>query len=1279
MPARQDELASPTLRTPSGMSTHLHTNPPPPNPRTPSAGNSPTTAVTSPGANVWQEPNLTGHLVEGMIDRISKSVVSLKGVVEMARIHDPNAFIAAREKAEVEHPTSVGKNHFASETVQKLAQEFHLVNLAQGLTTEQVLELRQRYGENLLDKEQHDPIWKIFARQFMSFIILLLLVATVLCLVLAEWVEGVAIFIIVMLNASLATYMEKSAGDALSKLASMAAPQCRVLRNGGQEMAVDATEVVPGDVVMLGTGDNVAADMRVVMSVELKANEAILTGEPEDVKKTLEAVDRDEPFATNMCFASTSVTNGNGRGLVVATGMETQVGRIAEQLKRAGKGSRLTPLQRGLNKLGCLIGVLAICVLIIVVVVAIVTGYRDPAHPDKSQVLTIILVAVGFAVSSIPEGLPMVVTISLSLGARDMVKRRANVRKLPAVETLGCCSVICSDKTGTLTEGKMTAIKLVTVCRQSDEAQTTKTFAFYPTKGFDPNGGVFDDNDLDESTKDKIIQKFKGGEFQSYDAICKDYGNPSNEAGDASVQMVRSLLLSGYLNSYGTRLVIDKHTKQWATIGNMSEGAIVVAAGKGRFGTNVHPFDNSLAEYERLVECEVPFNSSRKMMATVHKLPRADVFGTLHFGDDHEQYTHVAIVKGAPDRVLTHVQYVTKQSSESLNEVDWSRPVTSREKEAVSAINLQLSQAALRVLAFTVRPLSNTDIDQLMSSDAADERLGFLLGTHGEKRLVMLGVMGSLDPARPGVAEAINTCRGAGVRVIMITGDQQPTACAIAKDIGLLSEDDDPDEVGIQCQCLHGNDDATEPHKNEAELDTIVSRVNVFSRAQPEDKITIVDALRRQGHVVAMTGDGVNDAPALKAADIGVAMGIVGTDVAKGAAEMVLLDDNFCTIVGAIEEGRKIYANIQKFVCFLLGTNIGEIIYLTVSIAASLPLPLEALQILFLNLMSDGCPAVALSREPADQDNMLKPPRPRNQPIMTREWWFYGNIPHTIFEAACVLASLCLSLYLSLGVLRLSDIENQCYKGAIQVSGSSSTKDFKYFCRSYEYRVSPTYTGWVTNIDYWDPKTKEMRQYLGVMPGKVEDISITTPELPFIISAAYSNGCGTGTKPMPTFGWCMPDGSTHLDEHDLKPIGAAPKDYQDVSARGSRLARTQSFITAVWCEMLRAYTVRSWEWVWDVFNRNPWMHFACSTSATLTTLVTIVPGITYVFSTATLAWWQYLLAISWAIVNLVLDELLPKPFFRHRRKVKKASKVSPESMPLKQLGSSEHFLSTDSN
>ncbi|CRG95888.1 non-SERCA-type Ca2+-transporting P-ATPase, putative [Plasmodium gallinaceum] len=1192
--------------------------------------------------------NYEDNLEKEIIGKLSKSQQSPDEIIENAKISDSDAYYTALLKAE-EECKSTGNNYYATESIENLCKEFGLKDISYGLDSEQVKINKEKYGENFIEKEQVVPIWKIFLSQYWSPVVILLLIASVASLALNEIVEGIAIISIVTLNACLATYMEKSSGDAIAKLAEMASPQCIVLRDG-QKMVIPSKEVVVGDVVIINTGDSISADLRLFEVIELKTNESLLTGESEDIKKTLVAVDPTTPFATNLCFATTSVTNGCGKGIVISTGLETQVGKIASQLKRTSKGSKLTPLQVALNKLGGLIGLIAIIVLIGIIVLAVLIKYRDPAHADKDPTFVIIIIGVGFAVSSIPEGLPMVVTITLSAGAKDMVKKNANVRKLPAVETLGCCSVICSDKTGTLTEGKMTAINAVIICKSSslsdDNNTLTKTFDFYPTKGFEPYGGLFDSKELtNEKKKNIVIAK---NQNISYDTVLYNYGNVANKS--VIVDKVRSLMLAAYLNSYDTTLTKDSKTSKWSIQGNMSEGPIVVAAAKVGFCFNNTSNNSYLKEYVRLDNLEITFNSSRKMKVTFYKLRKENVFENIYLEDSNKTFTHIALIKGAPDKLLDRSTHLLKETK-TKTYVSWKEKITEDEKNILTKKNLELSKKALRVLAICIKPLTEENIEYLKKLSDAEERLNFV--NHDENGgFIPLGYIASFDPPRPGVKEAIQTCREAKVKVIMITGDQKPTAVAIGKLIGLISEN--PEEgtdynvAAIECSELHINKNSNEPVLPDEQLDEFTDKILIYSRAQPEDKITIVQSLKRKGYLVAMTGDGVNDAPALKAADIGVAMGINGTEVAKGASEMILIDDNFCTVVSAIDVGRTIYSNIQKFVCFLLGTNIGEIIYLSVAIAAQMPFPLEALQILFLNLMTDGCPAVALSREPPNDDNMKVPPRPKKQPIMTKVWWFYGIIPHTIFEALCVLLSLAISLYLCTGAFTLNGINNSCKTVNIpDVNVGTKFHEYKYFCSTYEYRISSNYVGWVTNINFWDPTENKTVTFWGAAKGRIKNITPKSKEIHPNIRIIMKNGCSGNVKE-DSLGWCMPLDSARATGKDDEIPGILKKGFEDIASRGSKRGRTMAFISAVWCEMLRAYTVRSWEPFYSVFNRNMWMHLACSISATLTFLSTCIPGITSVLNTTCLLWWQYILAILWAFLNLILDEIIPKVLYRRK-------------------------------
>ncbi|GFE54175.1 hypothetical protein BaOVIS_015790 [Babesia ovis] len=1186
--------------------------------------------------------------------RLSKSIMTADELIDAARIHDSIAFENAKEKAQKERAVD-GGSRYASVNVEEIMEEFGVQDLNQGLTDAQYDLNCGLYGKNILETGNKPPLWRIYLGQFCNFVVILLIAAAIGSMILGNLVEGIFIILITNINAAMATYMEKSAADALEKLAEISSPTTTVIRNG-EEMTVDSKDVVPGDIVVLNMGDTVPADIRVVEVKEIKVNEALLTGESEPVKKQLVADDLQSPFASNLCFASTSVVSGSAKGIVVSTGMQTQVGHIAMQLKKASTGNDQTPLQASLNSLGGIIGIISICVLITIITVAIVTGYEDPTRPETNRILSIVLLAVGFAVSSIPEGLPMVVTISLSLGAKDMAKRNANIRKLPAVETLGCCSIICSDKTGTLTEGKMTTTTAVVFHTQDDVCKAEEV-RFYPTMGFNPNGGVFKEKDLTDDFKNELQKNINGG--QSLDGVEQNICGKNNNSADS--KQVKACMLAAYLNSNSTHIEKDPNTKAWVALGNMTECPLIVASAKCGIGPSVNKDDKTYDEYPMDKELEVPFNSSRKMMCTVHKLKEQNKFGEINLSNGMKNFTYVATIKGAPDILFNTRMISVKRNGDECN-VDWALAEGEDKQVTVQALkeaNNGLSSRALRVLLVGIFPLTDEDLEALKGCEDSDSRLNWLLSgpEHNGSPLIALGCVGNLDPPRYGVKEAIQTCVKAGVRVVMITGDQKATASAIAKDIGLFNQFDylgDETTGVLECSQMHINNDHFREYLPDGVIDSYTSRVSVFCRAQPEDKVAIVASLKRQGYLTAMTGDGVNDAPALKTADIGVAMGINGTDVAKGAADMVLLDDNFCTIVSSIESGRTIYANIQKFVSFLMGTNIGEICYLTTAILIQTLPPVEALQILFLNFVTDGCPAVALSREPPDDNVMTTKPREPKQPIMTRNWWIFGNIPHTIFQAIMVIGCILTALYINTGVLFMKDIHNQCKYVYIH-DNTGVQHRFTYFCKSYEYRVEPSYVGWVTNIDYFDLDQKKMVTVLGAAKGKVENLRPDSAELFDEVKKRFQkhkNWRGILTIPsgldhavqLDPDGWIRPkEGVKMVGNNPV--IGAAPAGYFDITARKSTQARTMSFITAVWCEMLRAYTVRSWDYFFNVFNRNPAMHIACGISATATFIATIMPKFNKIMHLVSLSWWQYLIAVGFAMMTLVLDEAISKVLY----------------------------------
>lgn len=736
---------------------------------------------------------------------------------------------------------------FYNQPTEKILRQFS-VNEKSGLSMEQISELQAKYGPNKLKEKKKKSNMQRFFDQFKDVMILILIAAAVISFVIAcvegnpmEFFEPVLILLIVVLNAFMGMLQESKAEKALDALKSMSAPHARVLRDGEERM-IDASELVPGDIIRLEAGDFIPADARLLHSVSLKSEESALTGESVPSEKDAQAI-IDEKAAlgdrNNMVFSGCSITYGTATAVVTATGMNTEMGKIANLLE--GESDSQTPLQKKLAQLGKYLGILALAACAVIFIVGLVNGI---------PVMEIFMTAVSLAVSAIPEGLPAIVTIVLSIGVQRMVKKNALIRRLPAVETLGSASVICSDKTGTLTQNRMTLVEAY-------------------VDGF--------------ATAEKITT--------------------------ANSESVKTLLQYGTLCCDGS---VVFHGTEEQHIGDPTETAIVLAAHK-----NGMPKDDLNKRYPRLAE--IPFDSDRKLMTTVNRIDNKNI----------------VIVKGAFDMMAPRC---------IAGDMETARVVTE-----------EMSADALRVLAIAYK-----EIDAIPEKPTSEEL---------ENGLTLMGLVGMIDPPRPEAKMAVATCRKAGIKPVMITGDHVVTASAIARELGIL-QDGDQAITGAELDAM-----------TDTELDNRVEDISVYARVSPENKIRIVKAWQRKVQVVSMTGDGVNDAPALKAADIGCAMGITGTDVAKGAADMTLTDDNFATIVDAVQEGRGIYANIKKVVGFLLGTNIGEVITVFTAMLLWHKTPLLSMQLLWINLVTDSLPAIALGMEAVESDVMDRKPKPKDEGI----------------------------------------------------------------------------------------------------------------------------------------------------------------------------------------------------------------------------------------------------------------------------------------------------------
>jgi Ca2+-transporting ATPase len=758
------------------------------------------------------------------------------------------------------------------------------------------------HGPNELREKPPTPFWKLVLAQLNNFVVILLVVAAIISALLGDAIEAIVIMAIVVLNAVLGVVQESRAEKALAALKKMAAPEAETVRDG-HRVRVSSRELVPGDVVLLEAGNYVPADLRLIESVNLKIDEASLTGESVAVEKqAADTMKPDVPLSDrrNAAYMGTLVTYGRGKGIVVGTGMATQMGMIAEMLQSVEEEQ--TPLQKKLDQLGKTLGLAALFICALVFAVYVVRGIANPALELGTAIADAFLISVSLAIAAVPEGLPAIVTITLAIGMREMIKRHALIRKLAAVETLGSATMICSDKTGTLTQNEMTAVKLWVHHAEFNISG----------QGYQPEGRFTferDQRDLDVMSDVEVSGLLWAASL----------------ANDAALEVTGE----------------SEGKTTYRMVGDPTEGALIVAAAKA--GLWRSELEQS---YPRVAE--VPFDSERKRMSTIHELrqPTMDDASPLTPSD----HGYVVCLKGAAGGLL--------ERSTQLLHRKGPLPMQEHDLQAIRQADNRMAHRALRVLGVAYRKL-----DRLPDGLTADEI---------ERDLIFVGLIGMIDPARPEVKPAIEEARQAGIRTVMITGDHPDTARAIADQIGLLRSDAQV-HIGVELEQMSDDD-----------LLRAVEHTDVFARVSPQHKVRIVEAFKARDEIVAMTGDGVNDAPALKRADIGVAMGITGTDVSKETADMVLTDDNYVSIVSAVEQGRIIYSNIRKFVFYLLSCNVAEIAIIFIAALAGWAPPLTAIQLLWLNLLTDGAPALALATEKGDPDIMQQKPRPKAEPIINR-------------------------------------------------------------------------------------------------------------------------------------------------------------------------------------------------------------------------------------------------------------------------------------------------------
>lgn len=773
----------------------------------------------------------------------------------------------------------------SQDVLHKLNTSRHL-----GLRDKDIIERRRKYGLNIIERKKKINPAMIFINQFKSFLIALLFAAAIISALIGHTLDSIIIFAIVIMNAVIGFLQEFRAEKAVEALRKLSAPKARVIRHG-KEINIPASELVPGDIIVLEQGDKVPADARLIEAINLKVDESALTGESISVSKHTEAISKKVVVAErkNIVFMNTIVTNGRALAVVINTGENTEVGKIAKLIEEAK--TKETPLQKKLTNVARTLGIATIIITAIIFTAGILRGLN---------LFDMFLTSISLAVAAVPEGLPAIITITMAIGLERMAKQKAIIRKLPAVETLGSCNIICTDKTGTLTKNEMTVREIYT------------------------------DGKIIGVTGEGYLPK---GDFHLN-------GKKLNPLRDKHIHL---LLHIGALCN-GANLYEEKG--KWKITGDPTEAALIVLAAKAGLLK-----DELQKHYENI--SELSFDAKRKRMSTIHK---------------HENET-IAFVKGAPDLLLKHCTHILKHGV--------VRKITSADKKEILKVSDEMADRALRILGMAYKKIPETTKKYTIENV--------------ENNLIFVGLTGMIDPPRPEAKIALEKCKKAGIKVSIVTGDHKITAKAIARELGILTK---------ESKILDGEE---LENLTDSELEKIVDKVAIYARVSPEHKVRIVNALQKKNYVVAMTGDGVNDAPALKQADIGVAMGLMGTDVAKEASDMVLEDDNFSTIVSAIQEGRGVFENIKKSIAFLLSGNLAEIMIIFAAVLFGLPLPLLAVQILWINLVTDGLPALALSADPINPRVMERKPRPLKESVFHGLRAYLVDYPIILFLGAMVL------------------------------------------------------------------------------------------------------------------------------------------------------------------------------------------------------------------------------------------------------------------------------------